>query len=107
MSRPTEFLLKKQCNQTPPPGHYTPSCTNEGSKLLHEFGNPSFNECMRGTFGQDKRFRHYKALALSKSNPNLGPGTHDDFVSFKTVNKRLCKVLMMPQIYEGKDVISD
>ena len=62
---------------------------------------------MRGTFGQDRRFRHYKALAFSKSNPNLGPGTHDDFVSFKTINKRACKALMMPQIFEDKELISD
>ena len=46
-------------------------------------------------------------MALSKSNPNLGPGTHDDFVSFTTINKRICKALMMPQIYEDKELISN
>jgi hypothetical protein len=61
MSRATEFLLKKNCNQTPPPGHYTPNCTNDGNKLLHKFGDPSLNECLRGTLSIDKRFRNYKA----------------------------------------------
>ena len=63
---------------------------------MHEFGNPTLNECFRGTFGKDQRFRQYRALAFSKSNPYLGPGTHDDMVSFTTVNKRPCKAIMMP-----------
>ena len=86
MSRPTEFLIKKNCNQTPPPGHYTPNCTKYGMPLLHKYGDPSLNECLRGTLSIDKRFRHYKAFAYSKSNPNIGPGSHNDSLSFKYVN---------------------
>ena len=77
MSRPTEFQLARLANQTPTPLRYDTRVTNSGQKLIGT-GGLTVNDQVRGTFGNDARFRDYKANAYVRSNPQVGPGAHED-----------------------------
>ena len=97
MSRPTDFLLTKVTNQTPTPQQYENKVTNTGRNYLGS--STSINEQIRGTFGRDNRFRNYKINAYIISNPNLGPGTHEDHANFRKQKDKPCKVRIMHQDY--------
>ena len=96
MSRPTEFQMARAANQTPTPLRYDTKVTNSGDKLIGA-GGPTIGEQVRGTFAHAARFRDYKANAYVRSNPQVGPGAHEDLANFRKLKDKPCKVKLMPQ----------
>ena len=94
MSRPTNIQVTKTTNLTPNPQRYDAKVTNQGSALLGD--HPSLASCVRGTFSHEGRFKDYYQNAYRISNPNVGPGAHEDVLNFRKQKQKPCTALIMP-----------
>ena len=73
--------MPKASNLTPGPQRYDTKALNQGNKLISE--HPSLAAQVRGTFSQDGRFKEYYSNAYKVTNPNIGPGAHNELANFR------------------------
>lgn len=63
-------------------------------------------EQVRGTFGQDERFRDYQINSLVRTNPSVGPGNYNAIENFRKQKFKNCRVIMRPD-FRPRDERSD
>jgi hypothetical protein len=81
MSRVTQFSMPIK-NKSPSPSQYNIERTVEGKSLLTLKGKSTLQEQIRGTISRDGRFKDYNYNAFKRSNPIIGPGSHDDDINY-------------------------
>lgn len=58
------------------------------------------------SFGSTERFKDYKRNAFIRSNPAIGPGSHNAMENFKGLKNKKCRVVMTKQIFKSSESIA-
>ena len=70
-------------NKSPSPSQYVIDRTVEGKALMGSKGGVTLQEQVRGTISREGRFKDYNYNAFKRSNPIVGPGSHDDDINYQ------------------------